>query len=92
MVTRLSTERPERVARGAFSAIAACAPVREGVSCPFASFAFEAVPEAPALGAGVDDVRFVRDPVNDGLREPGVGEHFGPFNCSWHTFGVVGYR
>jgi hypothetical protein len=36
------------------------------------------VAEAPALGAGVDDVCLVGDPVNDGLREPRVGEHLGP--------------
>jgi hypothetical protein len=28
--------------------------------------------------AGVDDVRLVRDAVNDGFREPRVREHFGP--------------
>ena len=38
----------------------------------------EAVAEAPGLGAGVDDVRAVGEPVNDSLREPGVGEHLGP--------------
>ena len=36
--------------------------------------------ESPGLGAGVDDVRLVGDPVDDGLGEPGVGEHFGPFS------------
>jgi hypothetical protein len=40
--------------------------------------AVESVAEAPALGAGVDDVCFVGDAVDDGLREPGVGEHLGP--------------
>ena len=35
--------------------------------------------EAPALVAGVDDVRSVGEPVDDGLREPRVGEHLGPF-------------
>jgi hypothetical protein len=40
--------------------------------------AFEAVAESPALGAGVDDVCFVGDPVHDGFREAGVGEYFGP--------------
>ncbi len=29
---------------------------------------------------GVDDVRLVGDPVHDGLREPWVGEHLGPFS------------
>jgi hypothetical protein len=38
----------------------------------------EAVAEAPGLGAGVDDVRAVGEPVDDGLREPGVGEDLGP--------------
>ena len=35
--------------------------------------------EAPGLGAGVDDVRTVREPVDDAFREPRVGEHLGPF-------------
>ena len=35
--------------------------------------------ESPALVAGVDDVRAVGEAVDDGLREPGVGEHFCPF-------------
>ena len=35
--------------------------------------------EAPGLGAGVDDVRSVGEPVDDGLREPRVGEYLGPF-------------
>jgi hypothetical protein len=39
---------------------------------------FEAVAEAPGLGAGIDDVRAVGETVNDGLREPGVGEDLGP--------------
>ena len=34
--------------------------------------------EAPGLGAGVDDVRAVGEPVNDGFGHPGVGEHLGP--------------
>jgi hypothetical protein len=34
--------------------------------------------EPPALVAGVDDVRSVGEPVDHGLREPRVGEHFGP--------------
>jgi hypothetical protein len=34
---------------------------------------------APGLGAGVDDVRAVSEAVDDGLREPGVGEHLRPF-------------
>ena len=29
--------------------------------------------KAPGLGAGVDDVRAVGEPVDDRLREPGVG-------------------
>ena len=41
---------------------------RVGGQPPFLCAAFEAVAEAPALGAGVDDVRAVGDPVNDGLR------------------------
>ena len=40
--------------------------------------AFEAVAEAPGLVAGVDDVRAVGEPVDDGFREAGVGEHLGP--------------
>jgi hypothetical protein len=48
-------------------------------SASFLGAAFEAVAEAPALGAGVDDVRAVGDPVDDGFREPRVGEHLGPF-------------
>jgi len=40
--------------------------------------AFEAVPEPPALVAGVDDVRPMRQAVDNGFREPRVGEHFGP--------------
>src|SRR5919106_769163 len=38
----------------------------------------QAVAEAPGLGAGVDDVRAVGEAVDDGLREPGVGEHLRP--------------
>jgi hypothetical protein len=37
------------------------------------------VAEAPGLGAGVDDVRAVCEPVDDGLREAGVVEDLGPF-------------
>jgi hypothetical protein len=36
------------------------------------------VAEAPGLGAGVDDVRAVGEAVDDGLREPGVGEDLRP--------------
>jgi hypothetical protein len=32
-------------------------------------------------------VRPMREPVDDRFRESGVGEHFCPFNCSWHRFG-----
>ena len=46
----------------------------------------ETVAEAPGLGAGVDDVRLVGDPVNDGFREPGVGEHLGPV-AEWEVGG-----
>jgi hypothetical protein len=38
----------------------------------------QAVTEAPGLGAGVDDVRLVGEPVNDRLRQAGVGEHLRP--------------
>jgi hypothetical protein len=38
------------------------------------------VSEAPGLGAGVDNVRAVGEAVDDGFREPGVGEHLGPFS------------
>ena len=57
-----------------------------GGSCSCASLAFEAVAEPPGLVAGVDDVCLVGDSVDDSLGESGVGEHFGPLNCSWHTF------
>ena len=40
--------------------------------------AVEAVAEAPGLGAGVDDVRAVGEPIDDGFGHPGVGEHLGP--------------
>ena len=55
--------------------------LRGGVSASLllGAAAFEAVAEAPALGAGVDDVRAVGDPVDDGLGHARVGEHFGPF-------------
>jgi hypothetical protein len=46
----------------------------------------EAVAESPGLGAGVDDVGAVGEPVNDGFGEPGVGEHFGPFT-EWQVRG-----
>jgi hypothetical protein len=62
-------------------------PRRLGVLSPV-----EAVAEAPGFGAGVDDVRAVGEAVDDGFGHAGVGEHLGPFNCSWHTFGMVGYR
>jgi hypothetical protein len=51
--------------------------------------ALEAVAEAPGLAAGVDDVRAVGEAIDDGFREPGVGEYLGPLNCSCHTFVVV---
>ena len=35
--------------------------------------------EAPGLGAGVDDVRAVREAVDDGFREAGVVEDLRPF-------------
>jgi hypothetical protein len=41
--------------------------------------AVEAVVEAPGLGAGVDDVGFVGEAVDDGFREAGVGEDLCPF-------------
>ena len=56
------------------------APSGWGVSLLLVGAAFEAVAEAPALGAGVDDVRAVGDPVDDGLRHARVGEHLGPFS------------
>ena len=34
--------------------------------------------EAPGLAAGVDDVRAVREAVNDGLGEAGAGEDLRP--------------
>ena len=52
---------------------------REGTASLLVA-AFEAVAEAPAVGAGVDDVRAVGDPVNDGFRHPRVGEHLRPFS------------
>src|SRR5450755_2926354 len=58
--------------------IGACAPLGRG-SCSFSALALEAVAEAPAFVAGVDDVRAMGQPVDDGLREPGVGEHLRPF-------------
>src|SRR4051794_6597333 len=45
----------------------------------FAGALLEAMAEAPALGAGVDDVGLVGDAVDDGLGETGVGEDLGPF-------------
>jgi hypothetical protein len=45
----------------------------------FVGLALEAVTEAPALVAGVDDVRSVGEPVDDRFGEPGVGEHLRPF-------------
>jgi FRG domain len=41
-------------------------------------FAFELMAEAPGLGAGVDDVGAVGEPVDDGFGQPPVGEHLGP--------------
>jgi hypothetical protein len=37
------------------------------------------VSEAPGLGAGVDDVRAVREAVDDGVGESGVGEDLRAF-------------
>ena len=51
---------------------------RRGGQPPFLVVAGEAVAEAPGLGAGLDDVGLVGEPVDDGLGEPGVGEHLGP--------------
>src|ERR1035441_7475846 len=70
--------RPERVARGAVRDTHGLSGSRAGGSWFAASLAVESVAEAPALGAGVDDVSLVGDPVNDGLREPRVGGYFGP--------------
>jgi hypothetical protein len=39
----------------------------------------QAVAEPPGFGAGVDDVRPVRETIDDGFGESGVGEHLGPF-------------
>jgi hypothetical protein len=39
----------------------------------------QAVAEAPGFGAGVDDLRSVGEPVDDGLGERGVLEDLGPF-------------
>src|ERR1039458_3629786 len=64
--------RPERVARGAVRDTHGLSGSRAGGSWFAASLAVESVAEAPALGAGVDDVSLVGDPVNDGLREPRV--------------------
>src|SRR4029077_10542524 len=47
-------------------------------SASFLRLALEAVAEAPALVAGVDDVGAVGEPVDDGFREAGVGEDLGP--------------
>src|SRR5450755_1492168 len=69
---------PGRVTAPATRAIGACAPLGRG-SCSFSALALEAVAEAPAFVAGVDDVRAMGQPVDDGLREPGVGEHLRPF-------------
>ncbi len=44
----------------------------------------EAVAEAPGLAAGVDDVRAVCEPVNDGFREAGVGEDLRPL-AEWEV-------
>lgn len=38
----------------------------------------DAVAEAPGVGAGVDDVGAVGEPVDDGFGESGVGEDLGP--------------
>ena len=61
------------------AAIGACAPSGTGGQAPCLRLAFEAVAEAPGLVAGVDDVRSVGEPVDDGFGEPRVGEHLGPF-------------
>src|SRR5829696_8247482 len=53
----------------------ACGSVGGGPGC----LLLEAVAEAPGLGAGVDDVGAVGEAVDDGLGEPGVGEHLRPF-------------
>jgi hypothetical protein len=58
-------------------------------SVSFLGLALEAVAEAPGLAAGVADVRAVGEAIDDGFREPGVGEYLGPLNCSCHTFVVV---
>src|SRR3954468_5499027 len=66
-----------RSARG--FAMTAARASRAGGSGSFAGALLEAVAEAPALGAGVDDVGLVGDAVNDGLGQAGVGEDLGPF-------------
>src|SRR4051794_39539876 len=52
-------------------------------SCALAG---EAVAEAPGLVAGVDDVRAVGEPVDDGFGEAGVVEDLGPF-AEWEVGG-----
>src|SRR5579863_5426085 len=47
-------------------------------SASFLGSLLEAVAEAPALVAGVDDVCAVGEAVDDGFREAGVGEDLGP--------------
>jgi len=48
--------------------------------CCAAAFGLgQSVVEAPGLGAGVDDVGAVCEPVDDGFGESRVGEDFRPF-------------
>ena len=61
-----------RRAAGALSGVGGLASLLVGA-------ALESVAEAPALDAGVDYVRAVGDPVDDGLGHARVGEYFGPF-------------
>jgi hypothetical protein len=68
---------PEAVGRGRSGEGRAGASLGGGAG--WLGLAGEAVAEAPGLGAGVDDVGAVGESVDDGLREPGVGEDLGPF-------------
>src|SRR3954451_25326268 len=47
--------------------------------CGSCALVGEAMAEAPGLVAGVDDVRAVGEPVDDGFGEAGVVEDLGPF-------------
>src|SRR5436305_10656343 len=76
--TRLSSR--SRAPRSEGSGDSRVRALRAGGSCSFPGLALQAVAEAPALVAGVDDVRAVGEPVDDGLRESGVGEYLGPFS------------